>query len=272
MRLDELIEEARKTMPLQTKLGSSHAVVTGITDNTNEVSEGCIFVCVRGTRFDGHDFAEEMLAKGAVCVVTEEDMGIDNQIVVSNSRVFYGHLCAIWFNHPERRMKLIGVTGTNGKTTLATMIKEVLTSKGHRVGFIGTTGALINGKPVETDGSTPTTPRVYELYKLFYEMAKSGCDCVVMEVSSFALEQNRIGPAMFRIGIFTNLSQDHLDYHGNMESYYEAKKKLFTDHCETAKKLGMDKPEFYAHMAKDFLMDTDAKPHKLRRYMEHIAK
>lgn len=234
MRLDELIEEARKAMPLQTKIHNKLSVVEGITDNTNEVKEGYIFVCVRGTRFDGHDFAEDMLDKGALCVVTEEDLGIENQIVVSDSRAFYGHLCAIWFNHPERRMKLIGVTGTNGKTTLATMIKEILASKGHRVGFIGTTGALIKGIPVETDGSTPTTPRVYELYKLFYEMAKAGCDCVVMEVSSFALEQNRIGPAMFRIGIFTNLTQDHLDYHGNMESYYEAKKKLFTDHCETA--------------------------------------
>ena len=234
MRLDELIEEAKKVMPLQTSINDKLSVVEGITDNTEEVQKGYIFVCVRGTRFDGHNFADDMLDKGALCVVTEEDLGLENQIIVSNSRVFYGHLCAIWFNHPERRMKLIGVTGTNGKTTLATMIKDMLASKGHRVGFIGTTGALIDGKPVETDGSTPTTPRVFELYKLFYEMAKTGCDCVVMEVSSFALEQNRIGPAMFRIGIFTNLTQDHLDYHGNMESYYEAKKKLFTDHCETA--------------------------------------
>ncbi len=234
MRLDELIEEAKKVMPLQTSINDKLSVVEGITDNTDEVQKGYIFVCVRGTRFDGHNFADDMLDKGALCVVTEEDLGLEKQIIVSNSRVFFGHLCAIWFNHPERRMKLIGVTGTNGKTTLATMIKDMLASKGHRVGFIGTTGALIDGKPVETDGSTPTTPRVYELYKLFYEMAKTGCDCVVMEVSSFALEQNRIGPAMFRIGIFTNLTQDHLDYHGNMESYYEAKKKLFTYHCETA--------------------------------------
>ncbi|MGN0676035.1 MAG: Mur ligase family protein, partial [Oscillospiraceae bacterium] len=234
MRLDELLDEVQKAMPLKASVSDRHAAVEGITDNTNEVKEGYIFVCVKGTRFDGHDFAEEMLEKGALCVVTEYDIGVKNQIIVGNSREFYGHLCAIWFNHPERRMKLIGVTGTNGKTTLATMIKEILTDKGHKVGFIGTTGALINGKPAETDGSTPTTPRVYELYKLFYEMAKNGCDCVVMEVSSFALDQNRIGPAMFRIGIFTNLTQDHLDYHGNMESYYEAKKKLFTDHCETA--------------------------------------
>ena len=234
MRLDELLDEASKVMPIKASIKNTHVTVAGITDNTNDVEPGFIFVCVKGAKFDGHDVAEEMLEKGALCVVTEYDIGAENQIVVENSRIFFGHLCAIWFNHPERRMKLIGVTGTNGKTTLATMIKDILSNKGHRVGFIGTTGALINGKPVETDGSTPTTPRVYELYKLFYEMAKSGCDCVVMEVSSFALAQNRIGPAKFRIGIFTNLTQDHLDYHGSMENYYEEKKKLFTHHCETA--------------------------------------
>ena len=234
MRLDELLEEAAKVMPIETKVKNIHVPVMGITDNTNEVKEGFVFVCVKGASFDGHDAAEEMLKKGALCVVAEHDTGSENQVIVKNSREFYGHLCAIWFNHPECRMKLIGVTGTNGKTTLATMIKDILSYRGHKVGFIGTTGALINGKPVETDESTPTTPRVYELYKLFYEMAKNGCDSVVMEVSSFALAQNRIGPAMFRIGIFTNLTQDHLDYHGTMEDYYEAKKKLFTSHCETA--------------------------------------
>ena len=234
MRLDELLEEAAKAMPIEARVKNINAAVKGITDNTNDVEEGFIFVCVKGANFDGHDMAEEMLEKGALCVVTEYDIGSENQIVVKDSRIFYGHLCAIWFNHPERRMKLIGVTGTNGKTTLATMIKDILSNRGHRVGFIGTTGSLINGKPVETDGSTPTTPRVYELYKLFYSMAKSGCDYVVMEVSSFALAQNRIGPAMFKIGIFTNLTQDHLDYHETMENYYKAKKKLFTHHCETA--------------------------------------
>lgn len=234
MRLDELIDEARKAMTVDITVSDKRAAVEGITDNTEEVAAGYIFVCIRGARFDGHDFAEEALEKGALCVVAEYDMGLDNQIVVSDTREFYGHLCAVWFNHPERRMKLIGVTGTNGKTTLATMIKEVLAAKGHRVGFIGTTGCLINGKPVQTDGSTPTTPRVFELYKLWYDMAKGGCDCVVMEVSSFALAQNRIGPAKFRLAVFTNLSRDHLDYHGDMESYYEAKKKLFTEHCETA--------------------------------------
>lgn len=234
MRLDELLEEAKKAMPVKISVKNIHTAVEGITDNTNEVRSGFIFVCVKGAKFDGHSAAKAMLEKGAVCVVSERDLGIPNQIITQNSREFYGHLCAIWFNHPERRMKLIGVTGTNGKTTLATMVKDILTVRGHKVGFIGTTGSLINGAPVQTDGSTPTTPRVYELYRLFYDMAKSGCDCVVMEVSSFALAQCRIGPAKFRVGIFTNLTRDHLDYHGDMESYYEAKKKLFTEHCETA--------------------------------------
>ena len=217
MRLDELIEEVQKVMPVEVMTDNRKAAVAGITDNTAEVEAGFIFVCIKGTKFDGHDVAEEMLEKGAVCVAAEYDLGLDNQIIVRDTRELYGHLCAIWFNHPERRMKLVGVTGTNGKTTLASMIKEVLERKGHRVGFIGTTGTTIGGKPVKTDGSTPTTPRAYELYKLFYDMAKSGCDTVVMEVSSFALAQNRIGPAKFRIGVFTNLTQDHLDYHGDME-------------------------------------------------------
>lgn len=254
MRLDELLQEAQKVMPLKAKISDKYAAIEGITDNTNEVKKGFIFVCIKGTRFDGHDFAEEILEKGAVCVVTEYDIGIENQIIVENSRIFYGHLCAIWFNHPERRMKLIGVTGTNGKTTLATMIKDILTDKGHRVGFIGTTGALIKGQPVKTDDATPTTPRAYELYSLFYEMAKNGCDCVVMEVSSFALEQYRIGPAKFRIGIFTNLTQDHLDYHGSMENYYQAKKLLFTEHCETAI-INIDNK--YGLRLYDELADTD---------------
>ncbi|MDE5859993.1 MAG: hypothetical protein K2H23_06360, partial [Oscillospiraceae bacterium] len=113
-------------MPAKITVTNTRTVVEGITDNTGEVTGGYIFVCVKGANFDGHDAAEEMLEKGALCVVTERDLGIPNQIITENSREFYGHLCAVWFNHPERRMKLIGVTGTNGKTTLATMIKDIL--------------------------------------------------------------------------------------------------------------------------------------------------
>ncbi len=235
MRLSEMLDDAKASMPIiSNTVANINASVKGLTDDTRKVEEGFVFVCVKGTKFDGHDAAAEMLDNGAVCVVTEHDLGLKNQVVVKNSRVFYGLLCAAWFNHPEKRMKFVGITGTNGKTTIATLVKDILTQYEHRVGFIGTTGVQIKGTPVETDDSTPTTPRVFELYDLFNRMAKEACDTVIMEVSSFALEQNRIGPARFQAAVFTNLTQDHLDYHGTMENYYDAKKKLFTDHCETA--------------------------------------
>ena len=234
MRLGNLLNDAANTMPYTKGRVNVNEVVTGITDNTNEVMEGSIFICVKGTKFDGHNAAEEMLEKGALCVVADHDLGLKSQIIVEDTRKFYGLLCAAWFTHPEKHLKLIGITGTNGKTTMATLVKDVLSANGKKVGFIGTTGVLINGKPYKSDQSTPTTPRVYELYKIFYEMVKNGCDTVVMEVSSFAVEQNRIGPAMYDTAVFTNLTQDHLDYHGTMENYYEAKKKLFTEHCRTA--------------------------------------
>lgn len=234
MRLGELLDDVSKSMHAKVCFSDSSAVVEGITDNTEEVKENYIFICVKGTKFDGHSAAEEMLEKGALCVVADHDLGLKRQIIAEDTRKFYGLLCAAWFSHPEKHLKLIGITGTNGKTTMATLIKDILSDHGRKVGFIGTTGVLINGKPFNSDQSTPTTPRVYELYSIWYEMMKNGCDTVVMEVSSFALDQNRIGPAVFDIAVFTNLSQDHLDYHLTMENYYDAKKKLFTEHCKTA--------------------------------------
>ena len=234
MKLSELINDTADVMQSKASFSFGSEEVLGITDNTNEVESGFIFVCVKGRSFDGHTAAEEMLEKGAVCVIADHDLGLKKQIVVSDTRRFYGLLCAAWFTHPERHLKFIGVTGTNGKTTMATLIKDILTQNRRKVGFVGTTGVLICGKPFESDSSTPTTPRVFELFNIFNEMMNQGCDTVVMEVSSFALEQNRIGPVIFDIAIFTNLTRDHLDYHETMENYYEAKKKLFTEHCRAA--------------------------------------
>lgn len=236
MNLGILLNDAASVMKAVPKGKiDPYATVTGITDDTRLVEPGMIFVCVKGTKFDGHSAAEEVMAMGAVCVIAEHDTGIKgSQIIVEDSKRFYGLLCAAWNFHPEKKLKLIGVTGTNGKTTMATMIYEILSRNGRKCGFIGTTGALICGAPVERDDSTPTTPRVSELYKIFGKMVNAGCEYCVMEVTSFALEQNRIGPAVFEAGVFTNLTQDHLDYHKTMENYYLAKKKLFTDHCKTA--------------------------------------
>jgi UDP-N-acetylmuramoyl-L-alanyl-D-glutamate--2,6-diaminopimelate ligase len=224
MRLYELINGIAET-----KLDDTE--ISFITDDTRKVVEGCIFVCVKGGSFDGHTAAAEMLEKGAAAVICERDLGLgDRQLIVENSRKAYGQLCSAWFGHPEKKMKMIGVTGTNGKTTITNVIKNILMSSGHKTGLVGTIRNEIGDEVLHTEN---TTPMAYELMELFDKMVKAGCEYVVMEVSSFGLVQNRIGSSWFDIAVFTNLTQDHLDYHKDMEDYYQAKKMLF-DICDTA--------------------------------------
>lgn len=204
--------------------------VTAITDKTSEIAEGCIFVCIKGKSFDGHTAAAEAIEKGAALVVVSHDMGLPRQVIVENTRAAYGELCAAWFSHPERKITLIGVTGTNGKTTISTLVKRILTAEGKKVGLIGTIHNEIGDEIVHTDN---TTPFAYDYMALLDRMVRAGCEYCVMEVSSFALEQYRIGPSHFKTAIFTNLTQDHLDYHGDMENYYAAKKMLF-ERCDKA--------------------------------------
>lgn len=202
-----------------------------VTDNTKKVKNGCIFVCVKGESFDGHSAAAEIINKGAAVIVTERDLGLgDRQIITDNSRRFYGELCAAWFDHPEKKLKIIGVTGTNGKTTVTNVIKNILMKNGLKTGLIGTICNEIGDEIIHTDN---TTPMAWDYMCLLDRMVKAGCKYAVMEVSSFGLVQHRIGPTHFEMGIFTNLTQDHLDYHKTMENYYQAKKMMF-DSCDYA--------------------------------------
>ncbi|MGN1107503.1 MAG: UDP-N-acetylmuramoyl-L-alanyl-D-glutamate--2,6-diaminopimelate ligase, partial [Huintestinicola sp.] len=231
-KLSELLQGAGESAEYKYK--GKDCLITGITDDTRKVSEGNIFICVKGGRFDGHTAAGEMLEKGAAAVVCDRDLGLGGkQIIVSDTRKFYGLLVAEWFDHPEKELILVGVTGTNGKTTMTTMIHHIITYAGGKAGLIGTAGILCGKEPLKKEGDF-TTPMVFGLYELFRTMVDNGCKYCVMEVSSFALEQNRIGPAIYTLGVFTNLTEDHLDYHKTMENYYNAKKKLFTDHCKIA--------------------------------------
>ncbi len=218
MKLYELIKGvAETTLP--------DMEITGITsDNRTEVRDGYVFVCIKGNTFDGHDAARAMTEKGCSVIIAERDLGLDNQIIVKNTREAYPLLCSAWFSHPERELRLIGVTGTNGKTTITTVIKKVLTSFGRKVGLIGTCQNEIGDEVFET---ARTTPEPYDLYELFRKMADAGCEYTVMEVSSQGLEQKRVAGCRYEVGIFTNLTQDHLDVHGTMENYYQAKKLLF---------------------------------------------
>ncbi|MBP5378105.1 MAG: UDP-N-acetylmuramoyl-L-alanyl-D-glutamate--2,6-diaminopimelate ligase [Ruminococcus sp.] len=224
MKLCDLIENNAVTAIGDTEISS-------VTDDTRKVIEGSLFVCVKGGSFDGHTAAAEMLEKGAAAVVCERDLGLgDRQIITDNSRKLYGQICSAWFGHPERKMKLIGVTGTNGKTTITNVIKHILMKNGHKTGLVGTIQNEIGDEILHTDN---TTPMAYDFMGLLAKMADAGCEYVVMEVSYFGLCQYRIGSSYFDVAVFTNLTQDHLDYHKDMEDYYQAKKMLF-DICDCA--------------------------------------
>ncbi len=199
--------------------------IVSITCDSRRVEPGCLFVCIVGTAVDGHIYAEAAQATGAAVVVVQRDMGLHTQLLAENTRMVWAQICANWFGHPASRLKMIGVTGTNGKTTTTTLIKSMLEYAGHKVGLIGTIHNLIGDRVLP---ARHTTPDPYDLQSLLALMVVEGCDYCVMEVSSHALHQRRVAGCAYELGVFTNLTQDHLDYHGTMEEYMLAKKELFS--------------------------------------------
>lgn len=204
--------------------------VTGMTSDSRKVQPGDVFVCISGAAADGHQFAGAAVEKGAAAVVCERDLGLDCQIVTPDTHAAYSRMASNLYGNPSQKLRLIGVTGTKGKTTVTSLIKAVLTAAGKKVGLIGTIQNEIGDEVIPTD---KTTPDALELEGLFARMVEAGCEYCVMEVSSHALDQNRIGAAHYEVAVFTNLSHEHLDYHGTMEEYYQAKKKLFSI-CDSA--------------------------------------
>ncbi len=206
--------------------GNIDVKVSGIAFDSQKVKPGDVFVCISGFKTDGHIFAEAALENGAVAIVAERV--IPNTAVtvavVKNTRYALAHMAAEYFEHPYRNFKLIGITGTNGKTTTTYLVKAILESLGQKVGLIGTNQNIIGDESIP---SRHTTPDSLELMQLFDRMAKEGADCVVMEVSSHSLALDRVAACKFDIGAFTNLTQDHLDFHETMDKYIEAKARLF---------------------------------------------
>lgn len=209
-------------------LGQSE--ISGITCDSRQVKVGFAFVCIKGAKSDGHDFAQAAKENGAAVIITERDLGLPNQIIVSDTHAAYADMCAKWFGNPAESLKLLGVTGTNGKTSVTYMMKKILEKAGYKVGLIGTIQNMIGDEIIAAHN---TTPNAYELNSLFALMKAKGCTYVIMEVSSHALDQSRVYRLNFEAAMFTNLTQDHLDYHITMENYLAAKKKLF-GMCKTA--------------------------------------
>lgn len=200
--------------------------VSGICCDSRKFESGNIFVCIKGLTRDSHDLVDESLSSSAAAIICERDLGVENQILVKDSRKALAIAAANFYNNRKNDLKLIAVTGTNGKTTVSTLIKQVLENTGKKVGLLGTVRYELG------DYSLParyTTPDPLELHQLFDKMYRMGIEYVVMEASSQALSQMRLYGVDFEVGVFTNLTRDHLDYHGTMENYYEAKKMLFSN-------------------------------------------
>ena len=195
--------------------------ITGIAVDSRKVTAGNLFVCISGVAVDGHQFADTAIEKGAVAIVAEHALSV---VVIENTRAALPKIMSAFSGHPEKTCRLIGVTGTNGKTSTTHFLKSILEAEGRKVGLIGTNHNLIGDEELP---ATHTTPDSITLFELFRQMADRGAEDVVMEISSHALDQHRADTDFYAAGI-TNLSQDHLDYHKTMEAYGEAKKRLFT--------------------------------------------
>ncbi|MDO4706830.1 MAG: UDP-N-acetylmuramoyl-L-alanyl-D-glutamate--2,6-diaminopimelate ligase [Porphyromonadaceae bacterium] len=209
-------------------LGDAAVEITSIEQDSRRVQPGTLFVAIRGTLSDGHTYIDQAIDKGAVAVLTEvmpeqRREGIC-YVVCSDTRLMYGLCSSAWFGHPSREVKVVGVTGTNGKTTTATLLYHLFTSLGYPCGLISTVRNLVGRQEL---ASTHTTPEAYELHRLLRQMVEVGCSYVFMEVSSHAVDQHRVAGLHFEGGIFTNLTRDHLDYHGTFGDYLRAKQRFF---------------------------------------------
>ncbi len=222
MFLDKLLNDVE----ILEKRGEGNPDISCVGYNSKEISDGGLFVAIEGFKTDGHKYVKSAIENGAkaiVCTKFTDDVDII-QIRVPDSRIAEAKISANFFGCPADKLKLIGVTGTNGKTTVTYLTKHILDSLGYKTALIGTNQNIIGSKVYETGR---TTPDAFELQSLFAKMADENVDYVIMEVSSHALELNRVYGCTYEVGAFTNLTQDHLDFHETMDNYMKAKAKLF---------------------------------------------
>ncbi len=235
MKLGKLLREAGLSDELKKDLAEYE--ITGICSDSRRVRAGEIFVALRGLHYDGARFVAQALGRGAAFVLCEQPLEGKNTMVVEDARAALAKLLDAWYGHPARELSLIGITGTNGKTSTAYMLFEILRAAGHSTGLIGTVECRCNDTVLHAQNpqtlANMTTPDPAELYFLLSEMKRMGAKYVVMEVTSHALAFQKVEPLYFHRAVFTNLTPEHLDLHGDMEAYFLEKRKLFA-RCEGA--------------------------------------
>jgi UDP-N-acetylmuramoyl-L-alanyl-D-glutamate--2,6-diaminopimelate ligase len=205
--------------------GAPEVEISGLAYSTESVTPGALFFCVPGFTADGHDFAPLAVERGAAALVCERplELGVP-EVVVDDVRAAMGPAASHFYGDPTARLRVVGITGTNGKTTTAFLLRHVLEAHGVQTGLLGTVKRVVGGGEEDVER---TTPEAIDLHGTFRRMLERGDRACAMEVSSHALELGRVGGIRFACGVFTNLTQDHLDFHGTMEAYFEAKRRLF---------------------------------------------
>ncbi|WP_165025498.1 UDP-N-acetylmuramoyl-L-alanyl-D-glutamate--2,6-diaminopimelate ligase [Dysgonomonas sp. ZJ279] len=231
MKLQDLL----KNIDVTDIKGDSNAQVTGISTDSRKASENSIFIALKGVQVDGHQYIENAISLGATIIIYEEDIEIFKPnityVKVKDSADATGKIATLWYGDPSSKLKLVGVTGTNGKTTTATLLYDMFRHLGYKAGLLSTVANYIDGTVFH---ATHTTPDPLSLNELLAKMVDAGCEYAFMEVSSHAIHQKRISGLKYVGGIFTNITQDHLDYHKTMAEYLKAKKMFFDNLPETA--------------------------------------
>jgi len=237
MRLDELVDGAAPGID-----------ITGLAFDNRLAQPGTLFFCVPGFTRDGHDFAADAVGRGAAALVVERELSLGvPEVRVASVRAAMGPVAARFHGDPTARLNVVGVTGTNGKTTTAFLVRELLEAAGRRTALLGTVKSVIGGQESEL---ARTTPEAIDLQAAFAQMLQAGDECCAMEASSHALELHRADAIHWAAAIFTNLTQDHLDFHPTMEHYFLAKRRLF-EHAEATKIVNADDP-YGRRLARDF--------------------
>ncbi|AZU61427.1 UDP-N-acetylmuramoyl-L-alanyl-D-glutamate--2,6-diaminopimelate ligase [Neobacillus mesonae] len=222
MKLQQLLKCLHPIIPFK----GEDPEITSIENDNRKVQNGSLFICIKGYTVDGHDFASSAVKNGAAAVLAERPLDIDVPVVVvKDTNRAMAVLADAFFGQPTQQLRLIGITGTNGKTTTSHLLEKILADRGQKTGLIGTMYTKIGEKTIETKN---TTPESLTLQKTFHQMVEEGVETAVMEVSSHALDLGRVHGCDYDVAVFTNLTQDHLDYHKTMEEYKRAKSLLFS--------------------------------------------